>query len=241
MQIMEEAEMNLDNVHPRLMAVAAHPDDAEFTSGGSLARWTTEGQAVHLVVCTDGSKGSQNPEDDPKALSNLRRAEQEESAQALGIRQVVWLGYPDGELAQVTNLVEKLAYQIRVLQPARLLAWDAWCPYQLHADHRASGMASMDAVLAAGNPHFYPEQLTEGLKSHKVEEVYLYGSDQADKWIDITNTFEVKMKAIECHRSQVEYLPDLALKMSHCNKDHGEEKGYTYAEAFKVIHPFCDT
>lgn len=232
--------MNPDEIIPRLLAISAHPDDVEYTSGGSLARWVDENWIIHLIACTDGSKGSQNPEDNPKTLSDLRLVEQKEAAQVLGIRKVVWLGYPDGELAQATDLVEQLAYQIRIFQPTRLLTWDAWRLYQLHSDHRTAGLAALDAVLAAGNPHFYPKQLAEGLKPYRVEEAYLYGSDHPDKWIDITNTFENKMKAIGCHQSQVDYLPELALKMSHCNKDHGAEKGYTYAEAFKVLHPFCD-
>lgn len=233
--------MNPEKVQQRLLAVAAHPDDVEYTSGGSLARWTAEGWVVHLVVCTDGSKGSQNPDDDPKSVAKLRRVEQDEAAKMLGVDKVIWLGYPDGELLQASDLVEQLAFQIRSSRPTRLLTWDAWRPYQLHSDHRAAGVASLDAVLAAGNPHFYPKQLTEELKPHKVEEAFLYGTDQPDKWVNITDTFEVKMDAIKCHLSQVGYLPELALKMSHCNKDHGAEKGYTYAEAYKVLHPFCDT
>ncbi len=233
--------MNPEKTQQRLLAVAAHPDDVEYTSGGSLARWTAEGWTVHLVVCSDGSKGSQNPDDDPKSLAKIRRAEQDEAAKMLGVEKVIWLGYPDGELVQVSDLVERLAFQIRSSRPTRLLTWDAWRPYQLHSDHRVAGVASLDAVLAAGNPHFYPKQLAEGLKPHRVEEAFLYGTDLPDTWVNITNTFEVKMEAIKCHQSQVDYLPELALKMSHCNKSHGVKKGYTYAEAYKVLHPFCDT
>lgn len=231
----------LDESIIRLLAVSAHPDDVEFTSGGSLARWADEGWAIHLVVCTDGSKGSQNPEDHPMSLAKIRREEQREAAKVLGIHQVSWLGYPDGELAQVTSLVRDLVYHIRFFQPTRLLTWDAWRPYQLHPDHRVAGLSTLDAVLAAGNPHFYSHQLVDGLISYQVEDVYLYGSDQPDEWVDITNTFDTKMKAIECHKSQVNYLPELAVKMSTCNKDYGGEKGYPYAEAYKVLHPFCDT
>lgn len=227
-----------------LLVVAAHPDDAEFTSGGSLARWAAEGWTVFLVVCTNGDKGSQNSNDDPATLSKARRAEQEASARSLGIREVIWLDHPDGRLAQaITLLEEQLTHLIRKYRPDRLLAWDAWRPYQLHPDHRAAGLAAMDAILAAGNPHFYPEQLRPplDLQPHRVEEAYLYGTDQPDEWVDVTATFERKMAAIECHQSQVASLRDLALKMSHCNQDRGMGHGYTYAEAFKVLHPFCDT
>jgi LmbE family N-acetylglucosaminyl deacetylase len=233
--------MNPDEIRPRLLAVSAHPDDVEFTSGGSLVRWSEEGWIVHLIVCTDGSKGSQNPGDDPRALSEMRRAEQAEAARTLGVRRVLWLGHPDGELAQASGLVEQLARYIRQFRPDRLLTWDAWKPYQLHPDHRAAGLAAMDAVLAAGNPHFFPRHRAEGLKPFRVEEAYLYGSDQADVVVDVTTTFERKMAAIKCHRSQVEGLRDLALQMSHCNRGYGQKHNYTYAEVFKVLHPFCDT
>lgn len=226
-----------------MLALSAHPDDAEFTCGGSLAHWASKGWQIHLVVCTDGSKGSQNLGDDPDALAAIRRAEQADSARLLGVHEVIWLGHPDGELAQIANLREELARLIRQHRPARLLAWDAWRPYQLHPDHRAAGLAALDAILAAGNPHFYPAQLQPPhcLTPHKVEEAYLYGSHQPDEWVDITSTFDRKMAAIECHRSQVDSLRDMARKMSLCNRDYGGGHGYTYAEAFKVLHPFCDT
>ena len=235
--------MNPGEGHRRVLAVGAHPDDVEFTSGGSLARWAAEGCSTYLVVCTDGSKGSQNPQDEPEALARVRRAEQEAAGQALGITEVIWLAHPDGELARAPNLVEELAWQIRRIRPDRLLAWDAWRPYELHPDHRAAGLAAVDAVLAAGNPHFYPQQLRaeSGLQPHRVAEVYLFGADQRDTWVDITATFERKMAAIACHASQVAGLRDLALKMSYCNQGYAQGHGVTYAEVFKVLHPFCDT
>ncbi len=233
--------MNPDEISPRLLAISAHPDDVEFTCGGSLTRWADEGWIVHLIVCTNGSRGSQNPKDDPQILSELRQEEQEKAARTLGVRRVIWLGYSDGELVQADGLVEQLARYIRLFCPKRLLSWDAWRPYQLHPDHRAAGLAAMDAVLAAGNPHFFPQHLEECLKPYRMEEAYLYGSNQVDVVVDISDTFERKMAAIECHRSQVEGLRDLALQMSYCNQGYGQKNNYTYAEVFKVLHPFCDT
>lgn len=231
-------------MNKNMLVIAAHPDDAEFTSGGSLTRWISEGWAVSLAICTDGGKGSHSSEDDPAVLTKTRQAEQEASARVLGIHEVIWLGHPDGELAQAARqLEEQLTYLIRKVRPDRLLAWDAWKPYQLHPDHRTAGQAAMDAVLTAGNPHFYPDQLqqTPGLQPHQVGEVYLFGTDDPDEWVDITATFERKMESIACHRSQVASLRDLSLQLSHCNRDRGVTRGYTYAEAFKVLHPFCDT
>jgi LmbE family N-acetylglucosaminyl deacetylase len=225
----------------RILAISAHPDDVEFTSGGSLACWIDEGWAVSLVVCTDGGKGSQDPTVEPAELVAIRRAEQQAAAETLGITKLFFLGYPDGELSRAPSLMEKLALHIRFQRPDRLVSWDPWKPYQLHPDHRAAGLAALDAVLAAGNPHYFTYQLSNGLLPYQVPEVYLYGAAQPDTWVDITATFSSKMAAIEAHRSQVGHLRHLAEQMSHCNREYGERGGATYAEAFKVLRPFCDT
>lgn len=224
-----------------LLAVSAHPDDVEFTSGGSLARWVAEGWRVHLVVCTDGSKGSHDPLVQPCELARLRRQEQEAAGKSLGITQIVWGNYSDGELSRTSDLVEWLTEIFRQVRPYRLLSWDPWKPYQLHPDHRAAGLAVLDAVLAAGNPHFFPAQLARGLRPHRVAEVYLFGADQPDVWVDITATLETKLTAIKQHSSQIDNASELVARMHHCNRDYGVQGGYTYAEAFKVLHPFCDT
>ncbi len=179
-----------------LLALSAHPDDVEFTSGGSLARWVGEGWRVHLVVCTDGSKGSQDPLVDPDELARLRQQEQAAAAKQLGVTQILWGHYRDGQLSQAPDLVEWLTEVFRRVRPHRLLSWDPWKPYQFHPDHRAAGLAALDAVLAAGNPHYFPTQLTKGLQPHRIEEVYLFGTDQPDVWVDITATLEVKLTAI---------------------------------------------
>jgi LmbE family N-acetylglucosaminyl deacetylase len=111
----------------RLLAISAHPDDAEFTSGGSLARWAAEGWQITLVVCTDGSKGSQNAGDDPKTLSRTRRVEQESAARLLGIQEVAWLGHPDGGLEQAATLHEELTYFIRHYHPDLMLTTTTPC------------------------------------------------------------------------------------------------------------------
>jgi LmbE family N-acetylglucosaminyl deacetylase len=233
--------INDQNVENRILAISAHPDDVEFTSGGSLVRWINEGWTVSLLICTDGGKGSQDLTVIPAELATIRQAEQQAVARVLGFTEVTFLGYPDGELSGASDLVERLALHIRRQRPYRLVSWDPWKPYQLHPDHRAAGLAVLDAVLAAGNPHYFPSQLAGGLSPHQVPEVYLYGAAEPDTWIDITATFAQKMLAIEAHRSQVGHLRRLAEQMSHCNRQYGEHSDVTYAEAFKVLHPFCDT
>ncbi|MCL5959185.1 MAG: PIG-L family deacetylase [Chloroflexi bacterium] len=225
----------------RVLAVIAHPDDAEFTCGGTLAKWAQEGADVEYVVCTDGSKGGDDLGIDDAAVRDLREAEQRAAARTLGVKEVTFLRHPDGELdATGGDLKRQLVVLIRHLRPDRLLAWDAWRPYQLHPDHRAAGLAAVEAVLAAGNPRMFPELAKEGLTAHRVKEVYLFGTDGPTIWVDISETFERKLNAIACHRSQVGDGARARAQMDDCNRSQGAGHGVAYAEGFKVLHPFCD-
>ncbi|MHB1449046.1 MAG: PIG-L deacetylase family protein [Bellilinea sp.] len=224
-----------------ILAVSAHPDDVEFTVGGSLARWISEGWKVSLIVCTDGGKGTLDPTIKPSDLAVLRREEQLAAARLLSIIEVFFLDFPDGELNKSPNLVSMLARYIRQVQPGRLVSWDPWHRYELHPDHRAAGQATLDAVLAAGNPHYFPELLDEGLHAHAVPEVYLFGAEQPDTWVDITAAIEQKINAIACHQSQMDRVSTLMNDLRTCNADYGKQGGFPYAEPFKVLHPFCDT
>lgn len=223
------------------MAVIAHPDDAEFTCAGTLALWARQGAEIGYVVCSDGSKGGGDPSLLPEQLAAVRQAEQQAAADLLGVGKVVFLGHPDGELAKAPNLAVELGLWIRHFRPQVVLTFDPWRPYQLHPYHRVVGLAALNAVLAAGNPRYFPGQLTKDVQAHRVETVYLFATDQPDVWVDITETFDRKMAAIDCHRSQVGDRPDIAAQIHHCNRDYGQQAGTSYAEAFKVLHPFCDT
>lgn len=229
----------MSDLHPRALVIAAHPDDAEFTSGGTIARLVHEQWQVYYAICTNGDKGSANPCESPHRLAQLREQEQRAAGKILGLSEIWFLGHPDGALARADTLVIDVARLIRAVKPDRLFAWDPWRHYQLHPDHRAAGLAALDAVLAAGNPHYFPDQL-DPTRAHRVEDVYLFGSDQPDTWVDVTATFAQKMRAIEEHRSQVTNLRVLTEQMTRCN--HGDSTSeIIYAEAFKVLHPFCDT
>jgi LmbE family N-acetylglucosaminyl deacetylase len=222
------------------MVIIAHPDDAEFTCGGTLALWASQGAEIGYVVCTDGSKGRGDPSLSPEELAAVRRAEQRAAADLLGVKEVVFLGHPDGELSRVVGLEAELALGLRCFRPQVVMTFDPWRPYQLHPDHRAVGLAALNAVLAAGNPRFFSRQPAGEVQAHRVETVYLFATDRPDAWVDITETFEPKMAAIDCHRSQVAERPDIAEQIRRCNRDYGRQAGTTYAEAFKVLHPFCE-
>ena len=226
-------------VPARVMAIFAHPDDAEFTCGGTLAAWTPAGAEAVYVVCTDGDKGADDLPIASDELAGLRRNEQREAARRLGVGDVFFLGHPDGDLARAQPLEEELVRLIRSFRPDLILAWDPWKRYQLHPDHRAAGIASLDAVIAAANPRMYPEQQDAGARPHRTETVYLFGAEEPDTWVDVGETFGAKLEAIALHKSQVQDAEELAGWMSRCNREYGVQAGCAYAEAFKVLRPFC--
>jgi LmbE family N-acetylglucosaminyl deacetylase len=193
----------------QIMVIAAHPDDIERHCGGTVAQWVQEGWAAVFVLCTSGNRGSDDPAITPEALAQLREAEQRDAAGMLGVSEVVFLHYEDGDLVFVVpQLREELVRLIRTYRPERVLTHDpfvhsSYFPYQLHPDHRAAGDAALQAAYpCAGGPLFYPAQVAAGLQPHKVRELYLFMTDAPDTFVDITATFDRKLAAARAHRSQ---------------------------------------
>jgi LmbE family N-acetylglucosaminyl deacetylase len=224
----------------RVMVVMAHPDDAEFTCGGTLCLWAAQGAQICYVVCSDGSRGMGASSISPKELAILRQDEQRTAADVVGVKEIIFLGYPDGELAGAGDLKKDLTLCLRSFRPEILLTFDPWRRYQIHPDHRAVGFCSLDAVVAAGNPRYFTDQPMQGAETHRVETVYLLATDNPDVFVNITATFQQKLAAITCHHSQLDKSPDSAAQIRDCNRDYGRRAGSTYAEAFKVLHPFCE-
>lgn len=227
-------------VKRKVMVVFAHPDDAEFVAGGAIAKWAAQASVIWYVVCTDGSKGSHIENLPPGDLARRRENEQREAAAILGVKQVIFLRYSDGELEADQRLKAELVQLIRRFQPGVVLSWDPWRHYQLHSDHRASGLAAVDAVMAAAMPAHFPEHLQEGLQAHRVDEVYLFGTDNPDLWVDTSDTFAQKIAAIARHASQVADIAKVKEEIGNWNRHLGESKGFTHAEAFKVLRPHCE-
>ena len=186
------------------MVVGAHPDDPDFAVGGTVAKWARDGWRMVYVVCTNGDKGSSDPEMTSERLAVLRDPEQRASARVLGASDVEMLGHPDGCLEDTIAFRGELVRLIRKYRPERVLAHDPHGRHPVHRDHRMAGMATLDAVFpAAGNPMFYAEHRAEGLTPHKVKEVYLWGSEDPDTFVDISDVWDTKIKAVACHVSQV--------------------------------------
>ena len=187
----------------RALAVGAHPDDIEFGAGATLAGWAARGCDVTLVVCTDGSKGTWDPHADLAELVATRQDEARLAARALGATGgVVFLGVVDGELENDRETRSLLARVIRETRPDVLLGHDPWKRYRLHPDHRAAGFLTCDALVAARDPHFFPEH---GVAPHRPSALLLFEADEPDHVEPVTEAgIGAKLAALESHRSQYE-------------------------------------
>ena len=223
----------------RAMVVVAHADDAEWGCAGTVARLCAEGWDVAYVVCTDGSKGSDDPTMTVRQLVEMREAEQREAARVLGLSGVFFLGYPDAYLESTLELRKDISRAIRTHRPDVLICMNPvrnldGNGYIDHPDHFASGDAAMGAVYPAARDRLtFPELLTEeGLEPHKVREVWVMGRTEPDHVIDVTEHIETAVAALRAHRSQVS--PDAADRyLKEWRRRDGQRIGVEYAEVFK--------
>lgn len=220
---------------PRTLVVMAHPDDAELSSGGSVARWVKEGCEVRYVICTNGDKGTKDPDLSPHQLAQIREQEQEMAAAVLGVSRVIFLRHRDGELEATLAFRQQLATLIRDVRPQRLVTHDPWRHYLIHPDHRAVGTTVVDAVVAARDYLFLPELAALGLKPHPPQELLFTFPDQPDFFVDITSTLERKLEAIAQHRSQMERSTNWQERIRERAQQAGEKANCPYAEAFKRV------
>ena len=187
-------------VPARALAIGAHPDDVEFGCGGTLAKWAAAGCEIFHLVCTDGSKGSWDPTEDTARLVALRQDEQRAASRALGgAGEVVFLGWPDGELEAGLRQRAEVAYWIRRTRPDVVLGHDPWKRYRLHPDHRNAGFLTTDGIVAARDPHFFPEQ---DLEPHRPSALLLWEADEPDHHEDVGDFLDAKLAALLEHRSQ---------------------------------------
>jgi LmbE family N-acetylglucosaminyl deacetylase len=225
----------------RFMLIAAHPDDAEFGPAGTAARWIDAGSEGWLVCCTSGDQGGEDPDADPLALAAVREAEQRSAAVTIGYAGVTFLHQPDGALANDLALREQLVREIRTFRPDAVLATDPDTLFYKdgginHTDHRAAGMAAVDAVYpAARNPMAFPSLARSGLAAHRVRRLYLFWSDRPDTWVDISATLERKLEALRAHASQIHDAAALDGRIRSWMAEEGERIHATAAEALRLI------
>src|SRR5512139_470975 len=221
-----------------ILVVVAHPDDAEFGAGGTVARWVREGRRVAYVVCTSGEKGTQDRALDPGHLAEIREREQQAAAKLLGVREVSFLRLPDQGLDDTPEFRKMIVREIRTHRPATVVTSDPYRRYIWHRDHRIVGQVTLDAVFPFARDHLaYPDLLREGLEPHKVREMLFFGSEDINYRSDISGTFDLKVAALRCHESQMRELavPDLEAWIREWSCSMAEGAGCELAEAFHRI------
>lgn len=232
----------------RALTIGAHPDDAEFGAGGTLAKWAADGCHITMLVVSDGSKGTWDPEMATETLIAARQAEQRLAADHLGAADIVMLDHVDGEIENTAELRKELSFWIRTAQPDIVLSHDPWKRYMLHPDHRATGMAAIDAIVAARDHLFFPEQLSETVTKHRPSAILLWSADEVDYWEDISATFDTKIAALLEHSSQGvttmagaqttdEAKTEFVEKLQTWAAAVGKPVGLAAAEGFKRLHP----
>ncbi|HIE16902.1 MAG TPA: PIG-L family deacetylase [Dehalococcoidia bacterium] len=219
------------------MVITPHPDDAEYGIAGTVARWTSEGKGVIYVVCTNGSKGSNDPEMTPDHLAAIREQEQLAAAKLLGLKDVIFLRHEDQTLEDTPEFRRQIVCLIRTYRPKIVATSDPYRRYIWHRDHRITGQVVLDAVFPYARDRWaYPGLIAQGLEPHKVEEVLLWGAEQPNYFTDIADTFEIKMSALRCHHSQVGHFPpEWNEQLRRRYEEFARGKGFKLAEAFYRI------
>ena len=220
------------------LIIFAHPDDAEFMCGGTVAAWALEGADVHYCVVTDGSAGSNDPDVTREEMIPIREREQRAAAEVLGVKSLTFLGFRDGELEvnletrrAVTRVVRRIRPEVIVApDPSRLWFGNR---YINHWDHKQAGTLALCAVMpdAPSRPQF-PELLDEGLEPFEVPHLWL-ASDDVDTYVDITKTLDVKLRSLHAHASQGTGEADDWVRERA--RELGQAGGYEYAEGFKTF------
>ena len=221
-----------------MMVVTPHPDDAEFGVAGTAARWTREGKNVIYVVCTNGDKGTSDRNMKPQELAKIREQEQLAAAKLLGVSEVIFLRHPDQSLEDTDDFRKELVRLIRQYRPEVVVTASPYRRYMWHRDHRITGRVALDAVFPFARDHLsYPELLEEGLEPHKVKEVWLWAADDTNYRSNITETFDIKMAALGCHKSQIgeEMPPEMKARLEEWAKAMAEGEDFEMAEAFHRV------
>lgn len=227
-----------------ILAIGAHPDDIDIGCSGSIAKWASEGAETFYLVLTDGSKGSEDLKISTPELIRIRQKEQQKAADLMGVKQVFFLDFVDGELENTPALRKQIVKIIRQIKPTTVICWDPTLFYDEsrmfvnHPDHRISGEATIDCVYPfARNARTFPELLDEGLEPHVVEELLIMNFGKANYFVDISGTIDKKLEALSCHKSQFNDIKKFTEMIRGMNKMVGQKAKpkLKYAEGFIKI------
>lgn len=221
--------------HAHILVIAAHPDDIEYGAAGTIALRIQQGKQAVYALCTSGDKGMSGRSLTPEQLAAIREKEQQAAAQVIGVREVVFLRYPDQGLEDSPAFRKDIVRLIRRYRPETVMTCDPYHRYVYHRDHRIAGQAVLDAVFPfARDYHALPDLIQEGLEPHKVKELLFWGSEDVNYRCDITPAFDLKLEALRCHESQMRELRiqdiDAWLRSRCCEMARGEP--FELAEAF---------
>lgn len=227
-----------------VLSFGAHPDDVDFGYAGSLAKWVKQGATAYVVICTLGNRGSRDHPVDQHKLVEERRQEQQQSSKIVGVKKVIFLDHEDGNLVIDLPFKEELVKIIRRYKPDKVLTHDPSWYYRIredfaminHHDHRATGEAVLDAVYPLSRDlASFPDHQKMGLKPHQVNEVYMPNFDNPNYFEDITDTLEIKIKAILAHKSQVDDPKKTKQWVRERAEKLGQKAGFKYAEGFTKL------
>jgi LmbE family N-acetylglucosaminyl deacetylase len=223
----------------RVMVITAHPDDSEFGAGGTVAKLVREGKSVAYCILTNGNKGSGDRSMTPERLVRIREEEQRNAANVLGVEAIDFLGFPDCELEDTRDSRMAVTASIRRHRPDLLVIQN---PHRTknfgasHRDHRIAAGIALDCVYPLARDHMaFPELLAQGLEPHKVKEVHLMWWDKPEVVVDISDTIDLKLKALACHASQLKDMAAVEKRVRERAAELGKESGYAYAETFDRI------
>ena len=228
----------------RILGVFAHPDDPEFFAGATFAKWAADGADITFVVATSGDKGSSDPQMTPDRLAQIREVEEREAAAVLGVRQVVFLRYKDGELFPTLELRRDITRLIRMKKPDIVVTLDPtvfWYGTRgiNHPDHRAIGAATLEAVFptARDRLNFIELERDEGLAPHKALTVYIAGAAQPTLTVDVSNAIETQIRSLHAHKSQISDMDKMAERIRERSLDPDSPPEYPrHIEKFRVIN-----
>jgi LmbE family N-acetylglucosaminyl deacetylase len=228
-----------------ILVVTAHPDDLDFGCSGTIALWRAAGIAVSYLICTNGDQGGEDPSISREDMAKIRQGEQRDAAKVVGVDNVTFLNYRDGWLEPTIALRKDIVRQIRIHKPDRMVIqspdrnWDRL--FASHPDHMAAGEAAIQAVYPDARNQFAFEDLLkeEKLEPHRIREVWVMAAPQSNHFVDITETMDLKIKALKAHASQTGHNPKMEEMVRSWGEKNGEAMGLTkgsYAEIFRVVN-----
>jgi LmbE family N-acetylglucosaminyl deacetylase len=223
-----------------ILVFTPHPDDAEYGTSGTVARLTREGKTVVYIVCSNGDKGTDDINISPKDLVEIREKEQREAAKILGVQEVIFLRHPDQALEDTPEFRKEIVKYIRQYKPEIVITADPYRRYVWHRDHRIVGRVVLDAIFPyARDVWAYPDFMNSGLFPHKVKEVWLWAPEDPDINFrsDITETYDLKLQALNCHKSQIKepFKSEMEKWLCKRAKDMAEGEAFKLAEGFHRV------